>query len=220
MLERLAYAEIDRIAASDISSAEKFTLLYERRLWQAVAPGINRGRSHSGFGSTMEATCLIRPALATFLREMNIRRLFDAPCGDYYWMRHIGFDGRYIGGDIVRSVIASLNKAFRGSPEFINFDITRDEFPEADAWLCRACMQHLSNAEISQALDNFRSSRVKMALLSNSRLASNYDINTGSSRMIDLTKPPFNLLAPRLTLPDHPFGEPRNIGVWYREDLI
>jgi hypothetical protein len=219
MLERVAYAEIDRIAASSISSAEKFALLYEKRLWQAVAPGINRGRSQSGFGSTMEATCLIRPALETFLREMEVQTLFDAPCGDYHWMRHLAFDGTYIGGDIVRSVVTNLNQAFRGSPEFIDFDITRDEFPKADAWLCRACMQHLSNAEITQAIDNFRRSRVKLALLSNSRLTSNYDIKSGGSRMVDLTRSPFNLPRPHWMLPDNPCGESRHVGVWYREDL-
>lgn len=219
MLERLAYDEINRIAASDIPSAEKFTLLYEKRLWEAVAPGLNRGRSHSGFGSTLDATCLIRPALEAFLRDMKVRTLFDAPCGDYHWMRHVDFAGTYIGGDIVKSVIAGLNKTFRGSPEFISFDITSDQFPESDVWLCRACLQHLSNAEILQAIENFRRSRVKIALLSNSRVDSNYDIKSGGSRLVDLTKAPFNLPRPRWTLPDNPCGESRHIGVWFREDL-
>lgn len=219
MLERLAYEEIDRIAASGMPSADKFALFYENRLWMAVAPGINRERSISGFGSTLDATCLIRPALERFLGDLQIRTIFDAPCGDYNWMRHVAFAGTYIGGDIVRSVVASLNEEFRGSPQFVNFDITKDQFPEADAWLCRACMQHLSDAEIIQALDNFRRSRVKIALLSNSRLASNYDIKSGGSRMVDLTKAPFDLPRPRWTLPDNPCGESRHVGVWYREDL-
>jgi hypothetical protein len=220
MREQLAYDEINLIAASDIPSAEKFALFYENKLWMAIAPGINRNQSVTGWGSTLDSTCLIRPALEQFLREMNIVTLFDAPCGDHHWIRHVHFNCAYIGGDIVPSVIAALKEECGGSKQFFTFDITKDEFPEADVWLCRACMQHLCNDEIMLALDNFRRSRVRIALLSNSMLTSNYDIKTGGSRAIDLTKPPFNLPRPRWTLADNPHGESRHIGVWYREDLL
>jgi hypothetical protein len=217
--ERLALIEINRIAASDLSSAEKFSLLYANKIWAALSPGINRGQSLSGFGSTLEATCLLRPALEQFLAENDVQALFDAPCGDYHWMRHVGFSGKYIGGDIVQSVVDSLCKEFQSDPQFITLDITKDKFPDADVWLCRACLQHLCNDEIKQALANFAKSNVKMALLSNSRLTENHDIKTGGSRMVDLTKAPFNLPKPRQILPDSPCGEKRHIGVWHKDDF-
>lgn len=102
------------------------------------------------------------------------------------------------------------------------FDITKDEFDPADVWLCKDCIQHLSNRDIMLALRNFCNSSVEFALISNhTDVKENTDIPTGDFRHVDLTLPPFNLPEPLLKLPDSPIDrEPRYIGVWRRGDLI
>src|SRR5579862_3313707 len=107
--------------------------------------------SRSGDGSTLAYTRHLREQLAIFAETFEIRTLFDAPCGDFNWMKAVKFpdDLVYIGGDIVASLIeANRTKYARKSREFIEFDIVADKFPEADVWFCRDCLFHLSNQHI------------------------------------------------------------------------
>jgi hypothetical protein len=231
--QETAYAEIDRIAKSNISSSAKFSLIYRRRLWLKAMPHLNPDKTLSGHGSTVSSTKVLRQALENFLQETRPNRVFDAPCGDFNWMKDVNFpdDCDYIGGDIVPALVLSLqhkySRATRAAPhemrsrQFISFDLTTDAFPIADIWLCKDCLQHLSNSDISLVLDNFRRSQVKVALISTHiEVATNIDVKTGQFRHVDLTRAPFNLPPPRQILPDSPIGgEPRYVGVWYREDL-
>jgi hypothetical protein len=228
-----AYAQIDRIANSDITNSAKFSLIYQKRLWLKAMPHLNPEKTLSGHGSTQLSTEILRKSVEKFLVEMKAKKFFDAPCGDFNWMQHVNLphDCEYLGGDIVSEIIADLQQKYRGialdnhkkpaSRQFINFDLTLDRFPPADIWLCKDCLQHLSNSDILLVLDNFRRSQVKIALISNHiGVTSNVDIATGQFRHVDLTRAPFNLPLPRRIIPDAPVdGEPRFIGVWCREDL-
>ena len=41
------------------------------------------------------------------------KNFFDAPCGDFNWMKLVNFDDcKYIGGDIVNLIISNNNKEF------------------------------------------------------------------------------------------------------------
>jgi hypothetical protein len=166
----------------------------------------------------------LRVELANFIRQEAVSSLFDAPCGDYHWMRWMQFpDGfRYIGGDIATSVVAKLKRKFSSHAcEFISFDLTHDRFPNCEAWLCKDCLQHLSLGDVTAVLRNVAKSGIKWALISNhTDVTSNYDIKTGDFRHLDLTKPPFNLPPPRRVLRDSPADkEPRGVFVWRREDI-
>jgi hypothetical protein len=226
---RRAYAEIQTIAASNRSSSEKFTCIYKKKLWLRVNPVINADRSLSGQGSTLESTTIFRQELERFLLQVNARRLLDIPCGDFNWMKSVKIPSglEYIGGDIVPSLVAQLNETYgRLSKEaprhFRVFDLTKDPFDAADIWLCKDCIQHLSNEDIFLALSNFCRSSVEYALISNhTDVLENTDIPTGGFRHVDLTLPPFNLPVPLIKLSDAPIDrEPRYIGVWRRKDLI
>jgi hypothetical protein len=226
---RRAHAEIDAIAASDRPSVEKFTRIYSKRLWLRVNPAVNADKSLSGQGSTLESTAVFRYELECFLFQTNARRLLDIPCGDFNWMRFVKFppDLEYVGGDIVPSLVAQLNKTYGAYEKtsqrvFRVFDLTKDSFDAADIWLCKDCIQHLSNKDILLALGNFCRSSIKYVLISNhTDVVENEDIPTGGFRHVDLTLPPFNLPAPLMKLSDTPIdGEPRYVGVWKREDLI
>jgi hypothetical protein len=234
--QQAAYLEIDRLAASNISISEKFSTIYQKRLWLRAMPHLNPEKTLSGHGSTQLSTKVFRSQLETFLHETRTHVFLDAPCGDFNWMKNVKLPDycAYIGGDIVADLIADLQQNYSASArvpnednpsyslrQFIRFDLTKDSFPLADVWLCKDCLQHLSNGHIILVLNNFRRSRVKFALLSNHiGVKSNVDIETGSFRHVDLTLPPFNLPPPLQRLRDSPnYGEPRYVGVWRREDL-
>lgn len=221
-----AFLEIDKISESDMPISQKFSTIYQKKLWlKGIPDHLNRDKTLSGHGSTVESTVVLRKNLETFLSNKPAITFFDAPCGDFNWMKAFNFpsDCTYIGGDVVPELISSLQRRFgrSASRQFMRFDLTSDEFPAADIWLCKDCFQHLSNADINLALNNFRRSKVGIALISNhSQVSENIDIRTGQFRHVDLTLPPFNLPKPRQILFDSPSdGEPRYVGVWYREAL-
>jgi hypothetical protein len=72
----------------------KFTDIYHKNIWE-------NEESVSGPGSTLEYT--VRDALPTVLDTYSIKTIFDAPCGDFNWMKYVvkGTNIKYTGGDIV-----------------------------------------------------------------------------------------------------------------------
>jgi hypothetical protein len=124
--------------------------------------------------------------------------MFDAPCGDYTWMSTIDFptNFKYIGGDIVDSLINSNQKKYPGV-DFITFDLTTDPIPEVDVLFCRACLIHLSNDDIKKVIDNVNRSKVKYILTTTYPATNNNrDIRVGDFRPINLSTTPFNLPSP------------------------
>jgi hypothetical protein len=232
-----AAAQLNRIASSNLSNAEKFTLIYRDKLWLKVTSHLNRDKSVSGHGSTLQSTELIRPQLEKFIRDVDARTFLDAPCGDFNWMRAVSFPNEcdYVGGDVVSPLIKSLQNRFgyslgdvphEGLPtarsrRFIVLDLTSDAIPKADIWLCKDCLQHLANSEIAKILEKFHVSDVEYFLCSNHfSVDMNIDTGTGGFRHVDITMPPFNFPAPFMKIVDAPVdGEPRYIGVWRRHDL-
>ena len=154
--------------------------------------------SVSGIGSRMGQTEQIRHELPRIFTQFDVKRLFDAPCGDLNWMKHVLAETKidYAGGDIVPEVleIARRNSSNPAYP-FTVFDITGDPFPAADLWLCRDVLFHLSFANIWKALDNFAGSDVRMMLVTTHTDPGivNRDIFTGDFRLLDLFAPPFSL---------------------------
>lgn len=197
------------------ASRSKFDEIATGNLW-----GSNE--SLSGAGSEVARTERYRKSLVKFVRDRGFRSMFDAPCGDLNWM-HLALekmDLEYVGGDISPSLVA-MNRERFPNLEFIEFDITSDQFPAADVWHCRDCLFHLSYRDVDLALRNFAKSRIPYALITNHRgLIRNVDIETGGWRYIDLRRPPFNLPAPEAVLNDYAAGDlPRYVGLWTREQI-
>ena len=66
--------------------------------------------SLSGDGSGLKQTEIIRKTIPLIIKKYKIKTIFDAACGDFYWMRFvINNKLNYIGGDIVKKII-ELNK--------------------------------------------------------------------------------------------------------------
>lgn len=185
------------------------------------------GESVSGAGSTAGYTHTIRHELAEFVRAFEMRSLFDAPCGDFNWMRFVEFPQgfAYIGGEIVPALVQTNSVKYGGEGRrFVEFDIARDVFPEADLWMCRDCLFHLSYARIFAALEGFCRSSIGYLMTTthlNTTGFVNRDIVDGDYRPIDLYSEPFNLPREALyQIPDYVFPYPqREMVVWSRAQV-
>ncbi|MBV8472026.1 MAG: class I SAM-dependent methyltransferase [Hyphomicrobiales bacterium] len=229
--------KIDNIASSERPLSEKFTLIYENKLWVKSAPHLNREKSASGHGSTLRSTQTLRPQLEELIKSLKPASLFDVPCGDFNWMKEVRFpnDCDYVGADVVAPLIDRLQQRYgyeagasprdRGgtarSRRFLVFDLCSDPLPPFDILFCKDCLQHLSNSDVQRVIENIVRSEVKYVMISNHwGVESNKNVPTGGFRFLDLTKPPFMLPEPAVKLNDRPVDqEPRYIGVWRREEL-
>ena len=109
-----------------------FDTIYETNKW-------NSKESISGVGSTLKKTQAIRKVLPTFLKEKEIVKLLDVPCGDFNWMKEVDLgETHYIGGDIVEDLVNKTREKYANEKrEFIKIDLVADELPQADAILVR-----------------------------------------------------------------------------------
>ncbi|MCA0302115.1 MAG: class I SAM-dependent methyltransferase [Proteobacteria bacterium] len=194
----------------------RFTHIYKVNFWAAK-------ESRSGPGSSLNDTTELRRRLPELFRQFSIGTVFDAPCGDFNWMQAVvaAEPIRYIGGDIVRPMIEE-NQRRHGSDRvtFRHHDITRDPLPQADLWICRDCLYHLSIEDIRRALQRFVESNVPYLLASTHRVVNgpaNIEIASGDFRFTDLFAAPF--LLPRDTLfriEDNAYSDMR---LWSREQV-
>ena len=203
----------------DMDVSSRFSFIYETNAWGSKD-------SVSGSGSSKAATRIYRHELEDFLTQGNFKSMFDAPCGDFYWMKEVvdRLELNYHGGDIVKSLIEKNRTEFGEDYEFTPLDIIRDEFPTSDVWHCRDCLFHLSNEHIYAALENFLRSDIQYALLTSHRplFHKNLDIETGWFRYLDLEKAPFNFPKPVRYLRDYQYGKEvrRYVGVWTRQQIV
>ncbi|HVP50440.1 MAG TPA: glycosyltransferase [Candidatus Bathyarchaeia archaeon] len=159
--------------------------------------------SVSGPGSSLLATVEIRKALPLIVRDLNVRSLLDAACGDFNWMRYVELSlDRYFGVDLLPILLEQNCSMFGGQNRtFLNLDITRDKLPQADLVLCRDCLVHHSFEDIFKTLNNFKESGSEYLLLTTfSSRDVNTDIRTGGWRPLNFLKSPFNFPPPLLLI--------------------
>jgi SAM-dependent methyltransferase len=178
--------------------------------------------SVSGPGSTLARTETLRRDLPALFRELGVRSVLDAGCGDFNWFRTLDVElDRYVGIEVVAE-LAAENERRHGGPSrrFLSLDVTRDRLPAADLILCRDCLVHLRNAQVQAALRNFRRSGARW-LLATTFTADhpNADIPLGGWRPLNLERPPFALPPPlrRIgeggTVEDARYGD-KSLGLW------
>ena len=65
-----------------------------------------KSESLSGDGSGIKQTNTIRKEIPKIINKYKIKTIFDAACGDFFWMKYlINKKVDYIGGDIVKKII-------------------------------------------------------------------------------------------------------------------
>lgn len=172
------------------SLEERFTIIYERNAWGS-------SESVSGSGSSLHMTQNLRDLLPVLIEKFRIKSIFDAPCGDFNWMKLVNLqDISYIGGDIVQPLILDLQTKFGNDKrEFRHFDITKQVFPKVDLVLVRDCLFHLSYDDIVLCLENFLDSESSLLLTTSyvsARGFRNCDIQSSDFRYMNLFEFPFN----------------------------
>lgn len=186
-----------------------------------------RDESVSGPGSSRQQTQELRERLPLLLAHLGILSLLDAPCGDFNWMQHValGLD-RYVGVDIMAGMIDEHQwRHRRQGRQFIRMDLLEGALPRCDAIFCRDLLPHLSFAEISAVLENFRRSGATYLItttFTSHRL--NVDTADGQWRTLDLMGAPFDFPPPLLIVNEKcteasgTFSD-KSLGVWRLADL-
>lgn len=204
-----------------LSTQEVFTQYYENNHWGS-------DESVSGGGSDISGTVTIRRELPIACKELNIRRLLDAPCGDFNWMNATDIDlDQYIGGDIVDALVTDNTQKFASDTHsFAVMDIIKDALPDADAILCRDCLIHLAPELSLKFLDNFRNSNIRYLITTSyPDITRNRPGHTGGVNEINLTLPPFNLPKPVREIADNDTkaaevrGSRKILGIWDKQDF-
>jgi hypothetical protein len=170
---------------------EKFQLIYERELWGSK-------ESKSGLGSELEYTLPLRSWLIENIPMLDVKKLIDAPCGDFNWMRFVleEVNVEYLGLDIVDSIVKRNNLLFsKPNLSFARANICEDAIPGADLIIVRDCLFHLSDRDINDFLENLNKTDYKY-LMTTTHIVNdcyqNENIITGDFRIIDLFSSPYS----------------------------
>lgn len=180
------------------ASAKVFEEIYDTNLWRS-------DESHSGEGSTLEATRKIREALPSIVSEYKIKSLLDIPCGDYNWMRQVPLNCHYTGADVVEPLIqANKEKYTTERVDFEVIDLTKGPIPKVDLIFSKDCLQHLSNESVHKAIENILASDATYLLITNyPKTWRNYDIYDGDYRALNLMIAPFHFPKPLTTISEN-----------------
>jgi hypothetical protein len=194
-----------------------FSRIWRENLWADA-------ESRSGPGSRVARTEPFRAALGAFLFEARARVLYDAPCGDFNWMRLVRLPPgtQYIGADIVPELVAWLRERYEAPGRtFRVADVVEDEPPHADVWLCRESLFHLPLADALRVVDNWRRSTISFFLATTTTsVAHNADVEVGYWRPLNLAAPPFDLGPPAAVLEDGaPVDAGKVVAVWRHPTL-
>ncbi len=197
--------------------ADRFSKIYETGTW---LNGRNSG-SLSGSASEVLNTVKIREELPKILAQLEVTSLLDIGCGDWNWMRHIELPCKYIGVDIVPSVIRHNAAEFGSSNrKFMVLDAVEKPLPDCDAILCREVLFHLSFSDGLSLIKNTVQSRARYLLAtSDMDTAINTDIRTGDFRFLNLRIKPFSFPEPVMDIVDDGICKDRRVYVWRLEDL-
>jgi hypothetical protein len=179
----------DQESFAGLDLAQRFRRIHDTNLWGATA-------STSGLGSELDATAVLRAELPRLFRKFGVTSLLDAPCGDAGWISKADLGVRYVGVDIVPSLVESLQaRAASGQikGEYLLADVTRDMLPRCDAILCRDCLVHLSFANIDRAIANFRASGATWLIATTfPDWQTNADCEDGDWRALTFERAPFD----------------------------
>ncbi|WP_224813698.1 class I SAM-dependent methyltransferase [Hasllibacter sp. MH4015] len=203
--------------------------VFETKVWPSSAKG-----TRSGPGSTLKATERVRAALPDVLKRYKVKTFFDAPCGDFYWMREVDLGKRtYIGGDISSEIIADVTEQYASDKvSFVHIDITSDPLPKADMMMCRDCLFHLKDRFKWGFLRNFAEGPIPYLMMTMHHFDQNNHLSdTGNFQPFSPMAAPFNFPAPIEMvhetvdeLPDDVANAPdarqiKSLGIWKRKDV-
>ena len=179
--------------------AARFTYVYRGRTWKSKESASGPGSERSS-GQVSHALS----TLQTVVDRYDIRSMADVPCGDFNWMPAFlerNPQLRYAGYDIVKPLVLA-NRRRHPTHRFQRLDIVVEAPEAADLIFSKDLVNHLLNADIWKALENFAASGSTYLLItSNADAEPDVDLEVnvgGASRPLSLTISPFNLPPPLL----------------------
>jgi glycosyltransferase involved in cell wall biosynthesis len=208
-------------AVKDLDLKQKFSIVYENNIF-------NGRHSRSGEGSDLVQTAIIRKEIPRLIQEFNIETFLDAPCGDWYWMKHIDLGvGQYIGVDIVDALIENNQSVYgKQNIHFRCVDLACDQLPKVDLIFTRDCLVHLGFQDALKIIKNFKLSGAKYLLATTfTNRDSNHDLGDGFWRTLNLQLPPFNF-PPPIRIINEGCTEGNNeytdksLGLWSLDDIV
>lgn len=199
---------------SHVTRSEVFERIWRENVWGSP-------QSRSGAGSEIARTAELRRSLQALLEQLRPGLIYDAPCGDFNWMRLVGLPegARYLGADIVRPMIDELQGLFGDDRRtFVVSDIVEQAPPAADIWICRESLFHLTLDEGLRVIEHWRRSDIPWFIATTTpTVVENHDIETGDWRPLNLQASPFSLGPTADWLPDRAPADPaKALGVWRR----
>ena len=143
-----------RARYANLSTQEVFTQIYANGNWGKSADPAQKFYSGSGSHDSAALEAYAQ-AVQVFLSGFAAKpKVLDLGCGDFAVgsrVRHLC--GAYTGADIVEPLIRFNQDKYRGlDVEFVVLDLITDPLPPADIVFVRQVFQHLSNDQISRAL--------------------------------------------------------------------
>jgi len=202
------------------SAKEIFTEIEKKNVW-------HEQESVSGFGSALAQVKTVIEELPKVIKELNIKTIFDIPCGDFNWFKEINLSNNiYLGGDIVEDIVHRNNQKYQSDNiNFVQFNMLEDIQESMDLVFCRDSLVHLSIMDIWKALLNIQKSNSRYLMTTTfTQEEKNNDIVTGGWRPLNLMKAPFNFPEPiriineNCTEKDGVFKD-KSLAVWEIKDL-
>ena len=103
-----------------------------------------------GLGSKVDSTEEIREALPKIFIKYHIKKVNDAGCGDFNWIRMVNLsDVDYLGYDII-----DRKEEKKANLPFQELDICSELMRDCDLIICRDVLFHLPNKYVLMALNN------------------------------------------------------------------
>jgi hypothetical protein len=171
-----------------------FTNIYRINYW-------GDSESRSGPGSNNKNTINLKKKIIKIIKDLKIKSIVDAPCGDFYWMNNViaNENIKYTGIDIVEELILKNISLYSNKKiKFKRLDITKNTCPPCDLLICRDFLFHLNYNDINNFFKNLSKAKIKYFLTSShstpnsNKFLKNKNISSGDFRKINLFNKPFN----------------------------
>ena len=166
-------------------------------------------------------------AFPRLLKTFNVKRIMDAPCGDFKPWLHTNFGpAHFIGADIVPNVIIRNQKTYSNNRRtFTVLNLLRDAIPQVDLLMVRRLLLSLCYQDFWQVIDHIYASGSKYLLTETfPEWEGNDDVETGEWRPFNLVEAPFNFPDPILLIREpessmEGWVEEKCYGIWRIDSL-
>ena len=176
--------------------------------------------SIAGYGTTKHSFRIIVEELPKLFKELDIKTMLDAACGDYYGMVDVDFTGvNYIGIDMVEEQI-KFNKEKYPNVDFRNINMVTEELPIGDLVFARDVLVHNSDTNIKRFLKNCKDAEYKYLLTTTFPEVDNQELGGILGwRMLNFDKEPWGFTPIKIISEQHDMNPEKCMGLYSLEDI-